>query len=375
MKSFSSHTFFKIKSLNQEKKLCEIAKRVTLYKINRIESNISTFEVNYRDWKNVSSLLKGQGVEILEVKHKGPSHHLKKIFTSFGIIAGVILCFVFYCIQYNFIWKIDIFGTQNLSNAQVSDFVRRELPSMNKNSINTQELEIKLKENFERISSVSVAIVGQSLVISINESLLPEEMEGNFSPIYSQFDGKITQINLIQGTLAVDEGDIVQAGDILVMPYIIDADGEQRDVKPEAIIVADVYLQGQSTHYDTYTQMVETGRVIENAQISLFGNVLYANDRAVDFEYYILEESEQDFSKNNILPFKIKRQVYREVIYQTIEKSFEEEKDVKIEEARQKALISLQENEIIKNENCVIKSGGGVTYVTYVITVSREIGG
>lgn len=375
MRKFSSHTFFKIKSLNQERKLGEIAKIATLYKIERIESNLTTFEVNYRDWQKVLSLLKGQGVEILEVKHKGIFHHLKKVFKSFGIIASVIVCFVFYCIQYNFIWKIDIFGTQNLSSDEISGFVRKELSFMSKNSINTKDLEIKLKENFERISSVSVAIVGQSLVISINESLLPEEMEGNFSPIYSQFDGKITQINLIQGTLAVDEGDIVQAGDILVMPYIIDADGEQRDVKPEAVVVADVYLQGQSTHYDCYTQMIETGRVIENTQISLFGNVLYANEKAVDFEYYILEEREQDFSKNNILPFKIKRQVYKEVIYQTIEKSFEEEKEEKVEEARQKALISLQENEIIKSENCVIKSGGGVTYVTYIVTVSREIGG
>lgn len=375
MRKFSSHTFFKIKSLNQERKLGEIAKIATLYKIERIESNLTTFEVNYRDWQKVSSLLKGQGVEILEVKHKGIFYHLKKVFKSFGIIASVIVCFVFYCIQYNFIWKIDIFGTQNLSSDEISVFVRKELPSMNKNSINTKDLEIKLKENFERISSVSVAIVGQSLVISINESLLPEEMQGNFQAIYSKFDGKITKINLIQGTLAVDEGDIVRRGDILVMPYIIDADGEQRDVKPEAVVVADVYLQGQSTHYDCYTQMIETGRVIENTQISLFDNVLYANDRAVDFEYYILQESEQDFSKNNILPFKIKRQVYKEVIYQTIEKSFEEEKEEKVEEARKKALISLQENEIIKSENCVIKSGGGVTYVTYIVTVSREIGG
>ena len=125
MRKFSSHTFFKIKSLNQERKLGEIAKIATLYKIERIESNLTTFEVNYRDWQKVSSLLKGQGVEILEVKHKGPSHHLKKIFTSFGIIAGVILCFVFYCIQYNFIWKIDIFGTQNLSSDEISGFVRK----------------------------------------------------------------------------------------------------------------------------------------------------------------------------------------------------------------------------------------------------------
>ena len=55
MRKFSSHTFFKIKSLNQERKLGEIAKIATLYKIERIESNLTTFEVNYRDWQKVSS--------------------------------------------------------------------------------------------------------------------------------------------------------------------------------------------------------------------------------------------------------------------------------------------------------------------------------
>lgn len=375
MKKLSSRTQFKIKSLNQERKLGELAKKITLYKIDRLDKAITSFEVDSKYGKEVSRFLKSEGVEILETNQHGLKNILTKLMTSYGIIVAGLLLLVCYLIQYNYVWKIDIFGLEKLNRAEVVAFIDSNVTNRWKGSIDTKELEIKMKENFDRVSSVSVAIVGQSLVVSINESILPDEMLGEFSPIKSNFDGKVTKINLIQGSLAVKVGDIVKAGDILVYPYIIDTDGEKRDVKPRADIEADVWYEGEVSHYESYQKVNRTGNKVEICEISLYGLILYSNNKEMKFTDYEFEESVEYFSKNNILPLKISRKKYFEIEYLTINQNFEEVREEKLAEARQNALIYLQESEIIKEENYIIKSTGGITTVSYILTVQKNIGG
>ena len=93
------------------------------------------------------------------------------------------------------------------------------------------------------------------------------------------------------------------------------------------------------------------------------------------FTDYEFEESVEYFSKNNILPLKISRKKYFEIEYLTINQNFEEVREEKLAEARQNALIYLQESEIIKEENYIIKSTGGITTVSYILTVQKNIGG
>ena len=55
---------------------------------------------------------------------------------------------------------------------EISTFVNENLTSKFKSSIDTKALEIKLKSQYERISAVSVAIIGQTLVVNISEAMI-----------------------------------------------------------------------------------------------------------------------------------------------------------------------------------------------------------
>ena len=374
-KNLKSRTKFKIKSLNQEKKLSSLAKLVRLYNIDRIDKNLTSFEVEDENFKLTKKFLENNGIEILEVEGRGIGKYIKFLFSNWGIVLAGVLLAIVYIVQYQFVWGIEIDGTEILSSSEISSFVSEAMPSQFKRAIDTKALEVKLKDNFERISAVSVAIIGQTLVVNISEAYIPDEMGDNFQPIVSQYSGIITRIDLIQGTLNVKQGDIVREGDVLVEPYIIDTDGEKRAVKPEAKIEADIWIFGESEHSEYSRKIERTGNKAEFSEVYLFGLKIYSNVKENEFERYESEESEGDLSKNMLLPFKVKRYTYYET-KEIIENSkFEEVKDKKIDEARQNALIYLQESEIIKDENFTVRSAGGVTNVTYILTVNREIGG
>ena len=369
-----NRTIIKIKGLNQERTINSISNKMKIYNIKRESHNICKFEVDFQKKKELLSLLKDCNMEVLEVHSQGIIWKIKRFFTSYGLIAGIILCSLFYLFQYNYVWKIKIVGEEIINQKEITKFVENKISSRNKWKINTKNIEKQLLENYEEISSVSVAIVGQSLIININETILPEEMQTNNKPIISQFDGMITDITLIQGTLAVDVGDIVQKGDILVYPYIIDSQGEEREVFPKAEIWADIWVSGTEIHYDYQIISQRTGESRTNSQIYLFDKLIYSNAKKCDYLEYEMEKQSSYLNKNNILPFVLTKVTYYEVKTMEIFKDFSTVKDDIIEKARQKALIFLQENEIIKEEKITLKEGGGIHEVDVLLTVNRNIG-
>ena len=367
-------TRIQVKGLNQERIINSIIKDYKIYNFSRINHQLSEFEIDFIHHKKLIKILKDSGLEVKTLLHRGLISKLKTNLTRFGIISALVICFLVYLLQYSFILKIDIYGINKETSKEIETFLNNTLQSRNKSKIDTKNLEFMIKENFEEVSSVSVAFVGQSLVININETVLPEELKEG-QPIVSQFDGLITKINLIQGTLAVNEGDLVKKGDILVYPYIIDSEGEECSILPQAEIFADIWLNESETFYEYLIKNERTGNKVVKNEVYINNLLLYSNRIENQFSDYEIEESKKCISKNNILPIYKKTTVYYETVAIEIKENFEDAKDRIIEKARQKTLIFLQENEIIKEENYNIRESGGIYQIDYLITVNRNIGG
>ncbi len=364
-----------VKGLNQERTFNALTREVQVLHLERRDKHTSQIEIAPKDAKKTKKLLRSNNFEILKVENLGLYKWTRWLISAYGLIAACVIVIALYAFQYNFVWQICVFGNEKLATSEIVEEVEAYLPSRFKGNINTKSLEIALKDKYDEISSVSVAIIGQSLVINIGEALLPDEMSAAFTPITSNFDGLITETQLIQGTLAVSVGDIVRAGDVLVWPYIIDSNGNQRPVKALANIKADIWLVGEEKHNSSYLSRERTGNKMEMSEVLLFGLSIYSNSKVINYKEYDVEENIKNLTKNNILPFKIKKRVYYEVETKLIESEFENCKDDIISKARENALLSLKEYEIIKDESYTLTQVGGITTVKYVVTVNREIGG
>ena len=375
MKKSKNRVKFRIKGLNQEKFLNNISQVATIYNYKRLNHQTGEFETDFSKEKFVKKAVIEQGLEIEVLSRYGFLSLLKNLVTSYGVMIAVVLSSLFYSLQYQFIWKIEIYGEEKVLERELKTFVQENLQTKSKSKIDTKNLEMKVKENFKQISSLSVAIVGQSLVINIYEAVLPEEMEGEYQPLVSEYDGLVKEINLIQGTLAVNEGQLIKKGDVLVYPYIIDSQGEERAVEPKAEIMADVWFQGKEVHYDYKIITRRTGKTETKREVFLNDLLIYSNNLQTRFEDFEVEEKKNPLTYNLILPFHLKTTTFYQIEYVEIKEEFYAVKDKIIASAREKVLIFLQENEIIKEENYTIREEGGCHEVCFVMTVYRNIGG
>lgn len=375
MKKLQSRVSIKVKGLNQERAFNNLSKEVEILKLEREDQRTCQLEVLPKDAKKTKKFLRNNNFEILSEKSFGAYKWGKWFLSYYGIIAGLLLCITAYLVQLPFLWQICVFGNEVINSSEITQVINQQLPSRLISQIDTKEIEIVIKENFERVSSVSVAIVGQCLVVNINEKVLPDEMTTNFQPIVSEYDCRITHIELIQGTLNIKEGDIVRKGEVIVEPYIIDSEGQKREVKAMANITADVWLVGTKEHRESYYRTYRTGNKVEESKVLLFGMTIYSNSKEMHFENYQEEVYVEDLITNNILPFKLEKRVFYETKTELVETKFEDCKDEIINDARENALQNMEECEIIKGEDYTVSSAGGVSIVTYIVTVERKIGG
>ena len=373
--NFKNKTIFKIKGLNQERSFNNISKTVSIYNIKKEDDGTSQFEVDYKDAKKTKKFLEQQGFQILSVTNHGILFKFKNLFTRYGIVAGLIFCLLFYILQYNFILQVKVLGQPSEIQSLIKEYVVDNLNSNFKYNIDTKEIENSIKAEFDQVSSVSVAIYGQTLLINYNPSTIPEEMRGEFDPIVSEYDGMITDLELVSGTLNVKVGDIVQKGDVLVHPYIIDTDGETRQVTPSAKITANVWFSESITHYDYRLETKRTGKKIVSSFVKLGDLVIYSHDKENNFQEYEVESYSQPLTKNLLLPFTLEKIVYYQTQTDEIIEPFEEVQEEVIEKAREKTLIFLDKNAIIIDENYIIKDAGSVHNVIYTITTSITFGG
>ena len=373
--NLKNKTTFKIKGLNQERYFNNISKSINIYNIKKEDDGISQFEVGYKDRKKTKQILEREGYQILSVTNHGILFNIKKILFRYGIVAGLIFCLLFYILQYNFILQIKVLGQPSEIQSLIKEYVQDNLKSSFKYNIDTKKIENSIKERFDEVSSVSVAIYGQTLLISYNPSTIPEQLQGEFDPIISQYDGMITDIELISGTLNVHVGDIVQKGEELVSPYIVDTDEEIRQVTPIAKITMDVWISESVAHYDYRLETRRTGKKVISSYVKLGELVIYSHEEKNNFKEYELESYSRSLTKNLLLPFKLEKMVYYETQTDEIVEPFEEVKEEVIQKAREKTLIFLDKNAIIIDENYVIKDAGNVHNVIYTITTSVTLGG
>lgn len=372
MKKRSFHQF-EIKGLNQERFFNSLSKKYNIFEVDRIQKNLSLFKVNLHDRAAVKKEILDAGYQIVSEKSAGIIFLLSKFLLSFGLIAGIFISLTLYILQYQFVQRIEVWGIDDAS--KIERFVEENLPSMAKNKINIDEIVQSIKNEFGDLSFVSAAIVGQTLIINVKNSIIPPEMSGQFSPLVSQYDGVITSINLIQGTPMVAVGDIIQCGQILVEGKVTNSQGEVLYLQPLAEIEMDIWCDGEGRHFDSLLVTRRTGREKVETCVTLWGNEFYSHKNSIEFEQFEIETSSQPLSKNNILPFVLTKNIYFETETVVIESDFEEKREECFASAKENCLQKLPDCAIIKDEDYKIIDGAGCTIVRCVVTARLKVTG
>lgn len=373
MKSGYRYTF---KGVNTERFLNKISADFELFDIKK-DGTKGQFCVSLSKDKQLCKQMENFDLQIERKQGFGILYHLLCLVKRYGIMTALFLAVAFFVVCSNFVFGIKIMGLESISQTEVRQILKQNgFEKINKKSdIDTSKFEKALTSNLKNVSLVSIIIKGNTLVVSIKEKVQNSEYENkdNFAPIVSDFDGILTKVQLVQGTLNKKVGDIIKKGDVLVFPYIVDASGNQRQVEPKAEIYAKVYITQKASFYDVEMIAKRTGKSMTKTDIFAFGLKIFSDHKECEFALYETESTKKTISNGNIFPITLEKTIFYEIQNKRVENDFEQKKQQIMDDLKQKTLKNLQECDIIENERQNVTRIAGKNELEYVLEIQKRI--
>ncbi|MGN0344204.1 MAG: sporulation protein YqfD [Lachnospiraceae bacterium] len=196
---------------------------------------------------------------------------------------GILLCILLLWNFSNYVWKIEVNGTSELSQDIILTWLEQKEAGFGtpKTSIDCAAIEAALRSDFDVIAWTSVKLEGTKLTVDIQESLPEDEVrtlpsEGAWDLVAAE-DATIASIYTRQGTPLVEKGTVVSKGAILISGRldIMDDNGEvanYRYVVSDGDVTGTVMRTYESSLTREYQKKVYTGE--EDTSYTLqFGNI------------------------------------------------------------------------------------------------------
>lgn len=342
-------------------------KRVNLYNVDILGHNHIVFETEDKNEHKVKRYIKNfKAKKIPNFMRRLP----KFVLANLGVVLGIFFGSLFFIFASSFTWKISVYGTKELSSADIIEVLK--LNGIKTGKINLQsseEIETILLNNYDRIAQVSVIREGTHIIINLSEKLVYSE--GEFEPIRAKYSGIITKINVVTGTVNCRVGDYVNVGDMLVLPFNVNAGGEQVPVKPLAEIEAKIFVVNSYKLPQEEIVLKRTGKKQVVYQYNLFDFKLFNGKAKNKFSYFETETTCEQLS--SLVPLWRNKITYFELAPTIITHDFETEKAGLIEKAKEEAYAMLPTYTELLDEQIKTDFSNNTLFVFASLTVIGQI--
>lgn len=334
-----------------------ISKRIFIWDIQREKSSIMYANIGIKDFKRLKNVAKKTKSKVsIEGKYGIPFllHRYRKR-KNFFILCSIIL--ISLIAMSRFVWNIEIEGLQTIPKEEfmqeLNDYGLKI--GTRKSLIDSNSIINKMRLTRDDISWMGIDIKGTNIIIKIKEKEKAPIVinKSDYCNIVSNKTGLITKINVQDGTKAVEIGDMVKEGDVLVLGLLEGKfSGETRYVHAIADVDAKVWYSKKEKFYYNQDIRKETGQ-IENKYSIKFNNFKINFTKTLSkFQNYdtICKSKKILLFPNFYLPIEIVKKTNIE--YKKISKTFTEEELIEI--ATEKLEIEI-EAEIENKDNIINK--------------------
>ncbi len=340
---------------------------ITIYNIKRVENNVMFFTIKLKQYKRLKPILKNYEYQS---KYLGIANFKTWLKRNVAILLVLPFAFGLMMFSTNITWNIKVYGADTELKQSVVDILK--VNNISKGKILPKDnkfIEKILTEQLPNVAQVSCMLRGTTIVINISKKLVyvPETYE----PIKASFSGIITSFSLISGTLAVNVGDFVNVGDILVYPFSLDKDLNQVSVQPIAEIKAKVYIVGSSKLSATETVLARTGKSYTTSSITLLNKKLFSKKSSKPFALY--ESYVYNENISSVLPLKRVKVTYYQLDYMLVNYDLVAEKGRIEQESVDLAYLNLPTNSEILDEKTTSLVINDTLYSTTTLTISTII--
>lgn len=284
-------------------------------------------KMSIKDFKRIKPFIKKTRVKTVIIKKLGLPFFMYKNRKRKTFFWCIPICFLFLYFMTGFIWAFQFNGNKQVTDDMLYSFLEENGVEIGTriNSIKIEELERKIREEYNNVTWTSIKIKGTEFIVDINENDLSwndkKKNSSNESDISSIADGKIISIITRSGIPKVKRGDEVKKGDILVEGSIPIFDNDGNIISYEYCNAdADVYLKYKypvNMKVSRYYQYKNyTGREKQKKYFRIGAKYLSFYALKIKYpKYDILEEEKQLLLFKDIyLPLFWGKKVYREYV-------------------------------------------------------------
>lgn len=335
-----------------------------------IELKISMFGMT-----KAMQVAKVHGFELTELCGIGLPFLFHRYRKRFGIYTGaVIVCLMLFMSQL-FVWQVDVNGNKKLSESEVKRlaeqcgvYVGAFIPDIRVFSSETRMLLLE-----DDISSVAINLKGTHAEIELIERvhapvLMPTD---GACEIAASEDGVIVKIEAAKGVPAVNVGDRVTKGQLLIRGDVTTDEGYRYLCRAVGNVYAEVEYDFSAKVTTSITRKAYTGRTERKTALSFLGHQLPLTDSECGFEYADCESEMKELTLFGMSTTLFKTElIYREFEYAQTE--------IGTSAAKDRCLLLLRQH--LKSQKCEVKSyyyeinkKGDAYVIDAHITVIRNI--
>lgn len=356
-----------LKGLNLDTLIGKLSCNVGSIKdIKRVEYDRLEFCANKNDWGIIKKLIKN-----FEYTVQDKTQIItKKIVASFlAVVIAMPIVLFFAIISSNYLWKIKIEGTGQVDKQNILTILADKGVKVGKKiSINAKDIESILLEN-QQIAQCSCVYIGTTLIINISEKLVYTPT--NYEPIRAKYSGFVEELDVGRGEVNCRIGDFVHQGDILVLPYIVDREGNNIPVEPKATISGKAYIS------NTVALPREEKVLVKSNKTKKYIRVCFGDKQKNDFSYYkpfvFYELKVYNTNISSILPFVRQKLVFYELVESTKINdlvSLQTENEAK---SKQQAYQNLPQNMQVLEEKTMSVVANDVLFSTTTISFQGSL--
>lgn len=349
--------------------------KIIIWNLKRNKSVQLNLNIGIKDFKEIKKIAKKTKCKVKIIKKKGlpflfNRYKKRKIFFGFLLLILVLIG-----ISSNFIWNIEI----KIENAEQLDNIYEDITSAGletgkmKNKINTKEIinQIRLKRN--DIAWMGIELKGTNAIVKLVKAERKPDIvdEEDYCNIVSDKVGVITKINAKNGTLAVNVGDTVNIGTVLINGWMEGKYTGIRYVHAQGDIEAKVWYTKSTKILYTTTERSETGNVENKYKIKFNNFEINLSKRVSKFKIYDTIDAEKKFKlfSDFYLPITLIKTTNKEEKEETKNYDFEQAKNLGVQQLEEELNKNITDsNKIVnKNINTYEKEDGLEVVVTYEV--------
>ncbi|HHY10157.1 MAG TPA: sporulation protein YqfD [Firmicutes bacterium] len=370
---------FRLKGPGLERLLNKIAALgIVLWQVERLTEDTVIARLELAEFRRLRPLLWGTKVRLAVFDRHGLPFFLKKVKPRLFLLVGMFFCLLLIFYFAGFIWFIEVSGGETVPPGELAALAKEAglYVGARKSGFSPRLLETKLLTSFDSLVWAQVILKGVKTEIRLAERTKPKEDHTSQGHIYADKPGLITEVLVLRGTAAVQEGETVQAGDLLISGEYYDAKGQKQFGRADGIIQARTWYRsfGEASFVDW--EAIKTG--VKHTQYLLrLGPFLLPVGRSRSLTNHLKKEKEWCLPLGKALfPLAWIKVDYEEVQYVKRPLSEEKARQSALEAARRRLReAGIDPSRILQErlEEQAIPDGDGLR-ISLFVEVKEEIG-